>query len=128
VPACRLPLRTAWTVHDHEKSVLVSCDKTSAPEYGRKWSLAVRIRGESLQENYFIREAAIRFVRKENSKGTVNWIADYPSGAPMLPKCAVPLAAEWREKGVRPSVTVICRHAVDTEWGEKKWRVKVPVF
>ena len=127
VSPCAVPLRSAWTIDHAEKSVLVSCRRTNASAYERKWELSVQVVGETLQQHYFIQDAARRFVRQENSKRHAHWIALEPSGAPMVPKCAIPLSVQWQAHNYGQSVYVVCSKAVKTAWGKERWRVKVPV-
>lgn len=128
VPACLTPLRATWTVHENEKSVLVTCIRSAAPEIKRKWTLHVHVFGKSLQQNYFIREAAKQFIRRENVRLKSNRIVWNPSDPPMVPKCEVPLAVRWHTKNVKNDVDVICRKAVNTAWGKADWRVTIPVI
>lgn len=123
---CLVPLGATWAIYEARKSVTVSCDRTDPSAYKRTWKAAVDVYSESEQLNYHIHKAASTFVRRENARRKSNRKAGYPANETQVPKCAVPLAVEWRD-GARNSVDVICRQAVQTTWGKGKWRVKIPV-
>ncbi|KQV46484.1 hypothetical protein ASD07_13490 [Duganella sp. Root336D2] len=123
---CLVPLGATWAMHEARKSVMVSCDRTVASAYERKWTVAVAVSGESVQLNYHIHKAAGAFVLREQTRSKLRWKAGYPSDETMVPKCVVPFAVEWRG-GPMNSVDVICRKAIQTTWGKWNWRVRVPV-
>ncbi|RUM20598.1 hypothetical protein EFQ99_28620 [Rhizobium vallis] len=76
-----------------------------------------------------IREEARRFITQENAKGRDQWDVLEPNAKVLVPRCAVPLQAQWTPKSLgrsRPSVTVICADAVPNTV-MKDWDVFVPV-
>ena len=127
VPPCQVPLRANWTIVEGEKRVLVACKRTAASEVKRKWAIPVDVIGKTLQQNHFIREAARKFIQRENVKYKSHWLVWHPSDPPMVPRCAVPLSVQWHAKSSRRDLDVICHKAVETKWGKPNWRVKMPV-
>lgn len=121
VPPCQVPMQAVWAVYETRKSVMVSCDRTVPSSDQRKWKVAVEVFSENMQPNFAIHKAAGKFVRREPG-----WEAGFPAAETMVPRCAAPLAVEWRD-GSRNSVDVICHKAVQTTWGKGSWRVRVPV-
>lgn len=76
-----------------------------------------------------IREEARRFIAQENAKGHQQWDVLEPNAKVLVPRCAVPLQAQWTPKSLgrsQPSVTVICADAVPNTV-MKHWDVFVPV-
>ncbi|RUM03904.1 hypothetical protein [Rhizobium chutanense] len=76
-----------------------------------------------------IREEARRFIAQENAKGQEQWDVLEPNAKVLVPRCAVPLQAQWTPKSLgrsQPSVMVICRAAVPNVV-MKDWDLHVPV-
>ncbi|AGS26306.1 hypothetical protein [Rhizobium etli] len=76
-----------------------------------------------------IREEARRFIAQENAKGHERWDVLEPNAKVLVPRCAVPLQAQWTPKSLgrsKPSVMVICATAVPNAVMER-WDVPVPV-
>lgn len=76
-----------------------------------------------------IRKEARRFIAQENAKEREQWDVLEPNAKVLVPRCAIPLQAEWTPKSLgrsKPSVTVICATAVPNGV-MKQWDVHVPV-
>ena len=76
-----------------------------------------------------IREEARRFIAQENAKGREQWDVLEPNAKVLVPRCAVPLLAQWTPKSLgrsKPSVMVMCETAVPNGV-MKRWDVRVPV-
>ena len=76
-----------------------------------------------------IREEARRFVAQKNAKGREQWDVLEPNAKVLVPRCAVPLQAQWTPKSLgrsKASVTVICAAAVPNGV-MRRWDVHVPV-
>ncbi|OWV72563.1 hypothetical protein ATY76_07015 [Rhizobium sp. R339] len=76
-----------------------------------------------------IREEARRFIAQENAKGRGQWDVLEPNAKVLVPRCAVPLLAQWTPKSLgrsKASVTVICAAAVPNGV-MRRWNVHVPV-
>lgn len=127
VDLCAVPLRSKWTMFESRKSVLVTCDRTVAGAAQRKWEFPVSIGSDRLQRNYDIHEAALKFVRSEQSVGHRSREAGFPPASTMVYKCAVPLRAEWHSKDFRRSVDIICAKTIDAAPTPRSWRVQVPI-
>lgn len=86
-----------------------------------------RTRGER-HGLYEIREAARRFIERENGAKKSGWRVGDPDIRVVVWECAVPLKARWRsgEPGARPAVTVLCPRTLKAA-PVKDWKVTVPV-
>lgn len=76
-----------------------------------------------------IREEARRFISKENAKGLQQWDLLEPNLKTFVPRCAVPLKAQWTPKSFglsRRSVMVTCTAAI-ANVAMENWSVHVPV-
>lgn len=76
-----------------------------------------------------IREEARRFISNENAKGLQQWEVLEPNLKTFVPRCVVPLKAQWTPKSFglsRPSVMVICTAAIPNI-AMGSWHVHVPV-
>ncbi|ABC94168.1 hypothetical protein RHE_PF00278 (plasmid) [Rhizobium etli CFN 42] len=76
-----------------------------------------------------IREEARRFIAQENAKGHERWDVLEPNAKVLVPRCAVPLQAQWTPKSLgrsKPSVMVICTTAAPNAV-MKGWDIFVPV-
>ena len=76
-----------------------------------------------------IREEARRFIAQENARESQQWDVLEPNAKVLVPRCAVPLQAQWTPKSLgrsQPSVVVICTAAVPNTV-MKRWDVHVPV-
>ncbi|CAN7637575.1 hypothetical protein LJR258_004817 [Rhizobium sp. LjRoot258] len=76
-----------------------------------------------------IREEARRFISKENAEGLQQWDVLEPNLKTFVPRCAVPLKAQWTPKSLglsRRSVMVICTSAI-ANVAMENWSVHVPV-
>ncbi|MBZ9793892.1 hypothetical protein K9B32_28000 [Rhizobium sp. 3T7] len=76
-----------------------------------------------------IREEARRFISNENAKGPQQWEVLEPNLKTFVPRCVVPLKAQWTPKSFglsRPSVMVICTAAIPNI-AMGSWHVHVPV-
>ncbi|MBB3916793.1 hypothetical protein GGQ65_004102 [Rhizobium fabae] len=76
-----------------------------------------------------IREEARRFIEQENARKHQQWDALEPNAKVLVPRCAVPLQAQWTPKSLgrsQPSVMVICPAAVPNTV-MNHWDVHVPV-
>ncbi|WP_246704258.1 hypothetical protein [Rhizobium sp. P38BS-XIX] len=76
-----------------------------------------------------IREAARLFVARENAKGGLQWQVLDPNPKILVPRCDVPLKAEWTPKNLgrsMRSVTVVCGKARPNDV-MPRWNVYVSV-
>jgi len=76
-----------------------------------------------------IRDEARRFISNENAKGLQQWEVLEPNLKTFVPRCVVPLKAQWTPKSFglsRPSVMVICTAAIPNI-AMGSWHVHVPV-
>ncbi|ARM92385.1 hypothetical protein RHEC894_PE00362 (plasmid) [Rhizobium sp. CIAT894] len=76
-----------------------------------------------------IREEARHFIAQENAKGRDQWDVLDPNAKVLVPRCAVPLQAQWTPKSLGrslPSVMVICTAAAPNAV-MRRWDVHVPV-
>ncbi|OWO94034.1 hypothetical protein B5E41_15235 [Rhizobium esperanzae] len=93
------------------------------------WSLETDRSTPDKHGLFEIREEARRFIAQENAKGHERCDVLEPNAKVLVPRCAVPLQAQWTPKSLgrsKPSVMVICATAVPNAVMER-WDVPVPV-
>lgn len=85
--------------------------------------------GPTIHGLYEIREVARDFLSRESARRNVLLTPMDPDIRIFVPRCAVPLTAQWARKQVyhnQPGVDVICRKSVNEK--QKTWEVFVPLF
>ncbi|WP_184692690.1 hypothetical protein [Rhizobium leguminosarum] len=93
------------------------------------WSIETYRSTEHKQGLSEIREEARGFIAQENASGHEQWNVLEPNAKVLVPRCAVPLQAQWTPKSIgrsKPSVMVVCPAAVPNAV-MKRWDVHVPV-
>ncbi|MBY4609161.1 hypothetical protein K6M90_16045 [Rhizobium sp. 9T] len=93
------------------------------------WSIDTDRSTQAKHGLFEIREEARRFITQENAKGREQWDVLEPNAKVLVPRCAVPLLAQWTPKSLgrsKASVTVICSAAVPNGV-MRRWDVHVPV-
>jgi hypothetical protein len=129
VPRCSIPLRAAWTPRDRglsNKSVSVICEK-SILENMKKWDVNISVIDASLEKPFIIYETVDSLLKQENTKKKKKLKIEWSSQNLSVPKCEVPLTAEWSKisKTPFPNVTVTCSKANRKNDERKQWRVEV---
>ncbi|WHO75463.1 hypothetical protein [Rhizobium sp. BT03] len=111
------------------RSILLAATLSACVLCLTSWSIETDRSTEYKNGLFEIREEARRFVAQENAKGPQQWDVLEPNAKVLVPRCAVPLRAQWTPKRLgrsEPSVMVICATAVANDV-MSHWDVPVPV-
>ncbi|MBX5000789.1 hypothetical protein [Rhizobium lentis] len=111
------------------RSILFTIELVACVACLASWSIETDRSTPEKHGLFEIREEARRFIAQENAKGQQQWDALDPNAKVVVPRCTVPLRAQWTPTSLgrsKPSVMVICPAAVpNLVMG--KWNVDVPV-
>ncbi|PDT02891.1 hypothetical protein CO666_18205 [Rhizobium chutanense] len=111
------------------RSILVAATLSACILCLASWSIETDRSTADKHGLFEIREEAKRFIAQENTKGQQQWDVLEPNAKVLVPRCAVPLEAQWTPKSLgrsKPSVMVICATAVPNVV-MNRWDVPVPV-
>ncbi|PDT11308.1 MULTISPECIES: hypothetical protein [unclassified Rhizobium] len=111
------------------RSILLTIALSACAACLASWSIETDRSTPDKHGLFEIREEARRFIAQENAKRLEQWDVLEPNAKVLVPRCAVPLLAQWMPKSLgrsKASVTVICSAAVPNGV-MKRWDVHVPV-
>ncbi|MBB3647535.1 hypothetical protein FHX14_003750 [Rhizobium sp. BK619] len=111
------------------RSILVAATLPACILCLTAWSIETDRSTEYKQGLFEIRQEARRFIAQENVSEHEQWNVLEPNAKVLVPRCAVPLQAQWTPKSLgrsKPSVMVVCPAAVPNAV-MKRWDVPVPV-
>ncbi|MBB3135515.1 hypothetical protein FHS26_003260 [Rhizobium pisi] len=111
------------------RSILFAATLSGCVACLASWSIETDRSTHEKHGLFEIREEARRFIAQENARELQQWDVLEPNAKVLVPRCAVPLQAQWTPKSLgrsQPSVMVICTAAVPNTV-MKRWDVHVPV-
>ncbi|MBB3350310.1 hypothetical protein FHT70_000211 [Rhizobium sp. BK049] len=111
------------------RSIVVITALTACIPFLASWSIETDRSTPDKHGLFEIREEARRFITQETARGHQRWNVLEPNAKVLVPRCAVPLQAQWTPKDLgrsKPSVMVICAVTVPNAVMER-WDVPVPV-